>query len=462
MNTSTNINGCSREVAVGNTPLGGRHPIRIQSMTKTDTRRVQDTLQQCINAFDAGADYMRISVPDLASLKAFEQVKSRLVNAGYLHPLVADIHYRQDLAIEAAAVADKLRINPGNFARQGRQQDAIEKASRKNTGTRLRDEPQLEPLVAACLAHRTAIRLGSNAGSLTGEVHRRDPVRTLINETLDYLHILESLHFFQSIISVKTSDPASTITACRRMHQTLQKTGQRYPLHIGVTEAGMGVGGRIKSALGTLPLLLDGIGDTIRVSLTEAPEKEIYFARQLMASISGKLSNHCRTGIHNGILEIDCDLEDRDSFIAAMAYEWTRFPEKAAVREIHIRALRPGHDRLAREVADSIMQEAGKRLTGTRFISCPACARTTTDMEGLCQMFSRELANYPGISIAIMGCMVNGPGEMAGADYGVIATREGKMHLFEGECILAHHITAGEAIALIKKRIRQKAADQPE
>ncbi len=473
MSTVAHIKRNSREVAVGNTPLGGDHPIRIQSMTKTDTRHVPATFEQCINAFDAGADYMRISVPDYSSLKAFEQIKTRLINAGYTHPLVADIHYRQNLAIEAAAIADKLRINPGNFAIHFRAKDATRvkkaakgraKASTTNTGTGARHEltAQLEPVVAACHKHRTAIRLGGNAGSLTGEVHSKDPLHTLINESLDYLHILESLGFFQHIISVKTSKPAETVLACQMMHHNLQKTGQRYPLHIGVTEAGMGVQGRIGSALGIMPLLLEGIGDTIRVSLTEAPKKEIHFAHQLMASVSGKLATHCSTSFNNRTLQIDCDLDDHDSFIAALAYEWTRFPDQAAVKQLRIRALNPANRDLGEEVANSIMQEAGMRNTGTRFVSCPACARTTSDMESLCRTFVRELGHYPGVSIAIMGCMVNGPGEMACADYGVIASQEGKMNLFEGEQCVAQHITARETIEYIQNRLRQGAHDKLE
>ncbi len=459
MSSLANIKRNSREVAVGKTPLGGDHPVRIQSMTKTDTRHVPATFKQCINAFDAGADYMRISVPDYSSLKAFEQIKARLINAGYTQPLIADIHYRQDLAIEAANVADKLRINPGNFDMRSRAKAAIgrKKASTTNTHSGARHElaVQLEPLVAACHKHRTAIRLGSNAGSLTGEVHRKDPLRTLIDESLDYLHVLESLDFFQQIISVKTSKPAETVAACRMMHQNLQKTGQHYPLHIGVTEAGMGVRGRISSALGAMPLLLEGIGDTIRVSLTEAPEKEIYFARWLMASVSGKLAPHCSTAFHNRTLQIDCDLDDHDSFIAALAYEWTTFPEQEAVRQIRIRALNPANRDLGEEVANSIMQEAGIQNTGTRFISCPACARTSADMESLCHIFTHELGHHPEVSIAIMGCMVNGPGEMAGADYGVIAVQGGKVNLYAGEQCIAQHITAREAIEYIKDQLRQ-------
>ncbi len=464
MGTSHHINGKSRKVTVGNTPLGGTHPVRIQSMTKTDTRQVPATLEQCIKAFDAGADYMRISVPDLASLKAFEQVKSRLVNAGYLNPLVADIHYRQDLAVKAAVVADKLRINPGNFAIPSRARTATRgtKAFLAKTPAGIRQEltALLEPLVAACHKHHTAIRLGSNAGSLTGEAHRKDPVRTLVNESLNYLDVLENLGFSQTILSVKTSNPATAVSAYRMMHHTLQKTGQRYPLHTGVTEAGMGVHGRINSALGILPLLMEGIGDTIRVSLTEAPEKEIRFARQLLAGVAGKLAPHCNTAFQGHTLQIDCDLEDRDSFMAALVYEWIRFPEKAAVKRLHIRASDPANRDIEKEVANSIMQESGIRNTGTRFVSCPACARTKTEMESLCRTFSRELGHYPGVSIAIMGCMVNGPGEMAGADYGVIATREGRMNLFEGENHVAQGITAREAIAHIKKQLREKSPGQ--
>ncbi len=443
----------SREVPIGNTPLGDNNPVRLQSMTKTDTRDVQATLKQCKQAFDAGADYMRISVPDTASVKAFEIIKSRLTGDGYHNPLIADIHFRRDLAIMMAGIADKLRINPANF---GLPPASLKKQVKKTSKSEMpagQLKETLAPLAEACKKHGTAIRLGVNAGSLgyNDPLDKTWSAEYLVDQTAKYLDILEELGFYDLVISLKTSNPVETTEATRLMYHRMQQTGQHYPLHAGVTESGLGVSGRVSSALGMIPLLLEGIADTVRVSLTEEPEKEIHFARKLLEVCRQKRDNAFEATCRDNMLHIISRTSDPDTLIAEAVQGYLASDERHAIQHINIEAPEMANQQGVKETASQIMQQAGIKEAGTRFISCPACARTSIDMEELCRLFRKELADYPGIHIAIMGCVVNGPGEMAGADYGVIATANDKMNVYVGSKCIKHNICGKEAISLIRE-----------
>jgi len=443
----------SREVFIGNIPMGGNNPVRLQSMTKTDTRDVQATLKQCRQALDAGADYIRISVPDVASVKAFEKIKNKLAGDGYRSPLIADIHYRHDLAIMMAGIADKLRINPANF---GWPPESKKKQATKSGKSEIPPgllAETLAPLAEACKKHGTAIRLGGNAGSVehTNTLTKTRSAEFLVNQAVKYLDILEELGFYDLVVSLKNSNPAETTEATRLMHQRMQQTGQHYPLHIGVTESGLGVSGRVSSALGIIPLLREGIADTIRVSLTEEPEKEIHFAQKLLDVCRQNGDNVFEATCRDNMLYIISRTSDPDTLIAEAVQGFLTLPERNAIQHITIEAPGMANQQVVKETAAQIMQQADIKEVGTRFISCPACARTSTDMEKLCRLFRKELADYPGIHIAIMGCMVNGPGEMAGADYGVIATSNDKVNVYaEGVCI-KRNICGKEAISLIRE-----------
>lgn len=451
--------GKSREISVGNTPLGGKNPVRIQSMTKTDTRDVQATLHQCQQAFDAGADYMRISVPDTASLKAFEKIKSKLILTGYNNPLIADIHYRYDLAVSVAAIADKLRINPANFglspprltyhAHGSAPKDAADEGSSE------RLTEHLAAVAEACKKHGTAIRLGANAGSLRDSQHINKALvaNKLVHQTIEYIDILEKLDFYNMVISVKTSHPAETAEASRLMYHTMQNTGKKYPLHIGVTESGMGVSGRIASALGIIPLLQDGIGDTIRVSLTEAPAKEIHFARQLLHGSNEDFNDTFDITVQDDDLQIVSHTNESDRLIAGAVHAFLALPGQPPLKHITIKAPNIADQQAVEETARQMMQQAGIKTSGTRFISCPACARASSDMEELCRIFSKELAAHPGVTMAIMGCVVNGPGEMTGADYGIIATSPGKINVYEGGVCIMRNTDIKEAIRIIRNSL---------
>ncbi len=464
MTLSLNRERNSREVVVGNTPLGGAHPIRIQSMAKTDTRDVPATVQQCQQAFDTGAHYMRISIPDTHSLKALEKIKNKLVVSGYHQPLIADIHYSSDLAEKAAGVAEKIRINPANFgsspvrhAHYSKQNLSSQYASGR-ANEQLMDN--LAAVTRACKKHGTAIRLGGNTGSLRTdqrEGHSQRGSIHLINKMSKYIDIMEELDFRDIVISIKASHPAETVEASRLMYRTLQQSEKNYPLHIGVTESGMGLSGRISSALGILPLLQDGIADTIRVSLTEKPVHEIAFAKHLLQSAGTRFLKTCKSEVCNNILEMSTQARDTDALVSEAVSTFLAMAGKPNIHHITIEAPNITDQRVAEEVALLLMEHTGISSAGTRFISCPACARTSTDMEELCRVFRKELAGFPGITIAIMGCMVNGPGEMAVADYGVIASSKGKVNVFKSGRSIRNNATAEEAVDLIKLSLSEKS-----
>ncbi len=506
MKHDSNIRYISRQVNIGGVLTGANHPVRLQSMTKTNTHNIPATVEQCIKAFDAGADLMRISVPDKKSAECLKTIKNKLTTAGYHQPLVADIHYRAELALEAARIVEKIRINPGNFDTVPAQLTNVDNPEREDSAVfqeGLRDK--LKQLIELCKVHGTAIRIGVNAGSVSRQQHHHKHIAEILAEAgIGYLQVFESLGFYQTVVSLKASSPANTAIANFLMIKRMQEERMCYPLHIGVTEAGSGISGRVRSALGIMPLLIDDIGNTLRVSLTESPENEISFARSLVrAAKTVQAGRHPETRhSHKGYT---CDSEynrkpqkksssnayphgaGNDSFLDALI---DRFEKK--IRPSHSQDNEPGHDiysgadntddliadvvrqfvcldnrqksrhitisapglsnrSMADETARQLMQYAGSKVTETEFVSCPACARARMNMEKLCVRVKEELPGYPTLKIAIMGCMVNGPGEMADAHFGLIAAGKELVHLFRGKVLMKKNIPPAEAIATIRK-----------
>lgn len=451
----------SHVVRVGDLKLGGDYPVRLQSMTRNDTRDVQATTAECIRAFEAGADLMRISVPDHASVKSLRQIKQKLKQSGFSQPLVADIHYHPELACEAARIVEKIRINPGNFD-IARTRDQFTTAG--NYQTRWRDSLifALRPLIEICKEHNTAIRIGLNQGSLPLHLNKpgEQPEQSLVDSGIEYLKILELLGFYKTVVSLKTSSPQSMVNACRSMVSRMQAEKMTYPMHIGVTEAGNGISGRIRSALGVMTLLNQGIGNTIRVSLTETPEKEIRFAKQLKkyASPGGTV---CQ--IHfsppEARLTIRSNEKDTDSLIADTVGQYIQFDIKDMVRHVVIDAPETKEKRISEEISAHLLQEAGVYAYETEFISCPACARVSMNMEELVSKAKKQLSGHPGYRIAIMGCMVNGPGEMTGADYGLICTGPGQVHVYKRNVVIKKNLIPDEAINVLKQELSNPVTD---
>ncbi|MFW5778132.1 MAG: (E)-4-hydroxy-3-methylbut-2-enyl-diphosphate synthase, partial [Bacteroidota bacterium] len=272
----------SREVCIGDRPLGGNNPIRLQSMTNTPASDIESTVNQCIRIIEAGADYVRISTPNQNSAHEVMSVKKKLRSAGFTNPLIADIHFNPEVALIAARHVEKIRINPGNYT------GAVSK--RKISFSNQEIEEMLEktrnkirPLVDVCKENGTVIRIGTNMGSLSPRIIAQygNTPAAMVASTLEFLEIFRSLGFHDLVISLKTSKPVTMIQAYEEMVEKMLELGMDYPLHVGITEAGEGENGRIKSALGICTLLNKGIGDTVRVSLTEKPENEIPFAKKL-------------------------------------------------------------------------------------------------------------------------------------------------------------------------------------
>ncbi|MFP4691496.1 MAG: (E)-4-hydroxy-3-methylbut-2-enyl-diphosphate synthase [Bacteroidales bacterium] len=500
----------SGEVDIGGVLLGHAHPVRVQSMTNTPTEDVKATVEQCLKAFDAGADYMRISVPDNASLESLKRIRAQLNQSGCKKPLIADIHFRAELAMEAAKIVEKVRINPGNYTPQ---------KARKKTWTRADQQEELEmvrsrlsPLVRICKDYGTAIRVGTNSGSLSPRIinwYGHTP-EALAESAMEYLHLFNDLAFRSIIVSLKASNPLTMIASYHLMAGRMLEENLTCPLHTGVTEAGAGESGRMKSALGIIPLLQAGIGDTIRVSLTGEPEEEIPFAKEIAARVKSQTHPEFRLpetpppplpGNHKAIvltstpaispdstrgfrlveLQRPDDLrgahtlppEDRvllivnldkgfplekltglqDSIQAAGTEAGiiarTSIPGGSEDRQIIDLCVKfgslflqgklhglwinnPGQNRqkaLSAKVL-RLLQAAGLRFSDTEFIACPTCARTSYDLERVYNMVKDKASGRPGLKIAVMGCVVNGPGEMAGADYGILGAANGSLQVF--------------------------------
>jgi 1-hydroxy-2-methyl-2-(E)-butenyl 4-diphosphate synthase len=454
----------SREVRIGTIALGGNNPVRLQSMTNTTVADVKATVQQAIRIFEAGADYVRIATPDLQSVRQLGTIKKALHDAGFSNPLIADIHYQPDLALEAARLVEKIRINPGNYV--DRPKTGQKRWSEQDYERDLEKlKHRLAPLISICKYYGTAIRIGTNMGSLSQRIvykYGHTP-EAMVHSTLEFIRIFEQLSFYNTVISLKSSSPLIMIKAYRLMADKMPGEKMNYPMHLGVTEAGAGTDGRIKSALGIGTLLKSGIGDTIRVSLTEDPEHEIPFAAKLIeyaqsgqhhtdqhhTDSPSEVKNNFGSFISKSYLT-----EDPDTLMIMSAVD---LGEKLLLKEIDDVAIEAPHIKESGKVQyiqEALMQATGRRITKTEFISCPGCARTSYDIQSVLHDIQELAGNFPGLKIAVMGCVVNGPGEMADADYGIMGSAKGMLWLYKGSQVIKKNIhpesAANELIILLK------------
>ncbi len=585
----------SHEVIIGDRPMGGVQPIRLQSMTNTNTLDIKATIKQSIGIIEAGADYVRISTPNIAAAEALQEIQQGIKKTGFTNPLIADIHFNADVALTAARYVAKVRINPGNYtgnAGKAKSDFSIYDAEQEKEKILLR----LKPLVGICKEYGTAVRIGTNLGSLSPRIiHQYGNTPTgMVEATYEFLELFGELGFKNLVISLKASKPIVMIEAYEAMVEKMLKNHMSFPLHIGITEAGEGENGRIKSALGICSLLNKGIGDTLRVSLTEDPEKEIPFALKLSslyqipfakpkqseyvleksdfyqdeilvteqnlraiviadASIPGTeekphigvsetelrradylfaineqtaqqmaektillpYASWKKNPLPNTIPLIECpqqrnlalhnELEqyfiricckentssefigDQKGLIGLIAdlnscreevemQHWIDFSQQkripliirksfqtADINELisHF-AIFAGNYLLEKKIQGiwinapairenvtaisyGFLQSAGIRITTTEFISCPTCARTSYNLQQVLKDIQRHTSQLPGLKIAVMGCVVNGPGEMADADYGFVGTGNGKLHLYKGRNPIKKNIEPSDA-----------------
>ena len=567
----------TREVTVGKVGIGGKNPIRLQSMITCDTMDTAASVKQTLDLVKVGCEIVRITAPTVKDAANLERIKKELKAAGCDVPIVADIHFKPDAAMEAAQWVEKVRINPGNFA------DKKKFAVREYTDEQYleelaRIEETFVPLVKLCTQRQIAIRIGTNHGSLSDRIMNRygDTPHGMVESALEFARIARKQNFHNFLFSMKSSNPKVMIEAYRLLTVALEKEGAdwNYPLHLGVTEAGDGEDGRIKSAIGIGSLLLDGLGDTIRVSLTEDSVHEIPVGRALVKYLEERASGsfdsesglsydpfsfnkRVTTRVVLGGVKIGADEPPR-VMVSAKVEEALRprlaqlgdlapelIHEKSDVIEVdprndgEVKALTERKDAVLVTVKDgldlnlvsatrllaariparhpillkdtlhpdrsdgglsglirasvhlgallcdgvgdailvrgepapgaclrlgfNILQAAGSRIFKTDYVACPSCGRTLFDLQSTTAKIKAATLHLKGVKIAVMGCIVNGPGEMADADFGYVGGAPGKINLYVGKTPVKFNIPEAEAVDRLKDLIREhgKWVDAP-
>jgi (E)-4-hydroxy-3-methylbut-2-enyl-diphosphate synthase len=575
------LSGFSRrstvEVKVGRVCIGGNNPVRIQTMVTTPTSDIEATVNECMKVADAGAELVRITAPTVKDAEALDVIRKKLRKQGYNIPLIADIHFNPDVAEIAAKNVEKIRINPGNFTdKQAMLQTGIHdfEESWENDLSKLRT--RFVALLNICKEYGTALRIGSNHGSLSGRIMSKygDTPAGMVESAMEFLRICKEECFDNVVVSMKASNTRIMVQAYRLLVAAMDAENMRYPLHLGVTEAGDGEDGRIKSAVGIGSLLVDGLGDTIRVSLTEAPENEIPVAKKLVGHFSASrtvfsnaryafdyldinsrktspgrnvivisdlsklnpvyesdikslgfgsdsirqnpVPDYIYTGFSTVVFDdksskiidydnenfIFCDFSmfdnsflswmkenqsktlvisfDSAGSIAEQRSLFLRFQEHEITNPIVIARSYKGKNfeklqimaacdfgallidgfgdgvmlstessispKLVSDLCFRILQASRVRYTRTEYIACPGCGRTLFDLRETLQKIKQATSEFKNLKIGVMGCIVNGPGEMADADYGYVGAGPGKITLYKGKEAVKKNIPQEKAI----------------
>ena len=388
-----------------NLVIGGNAPIVVQTMCNTHTSDVEASVAQCLELAAAGTQMIRLTVPGLQDVEPMRQIKERLRAQGCEVPLVADIHFSSKTALAVAPIVEKVRINPGNFHPEH------EKA-----------REEFRKLIGVCREHGTAIRIGLNHGSLGAYITNRygNTPHAMAVAAMEWVRMCKEEQFYNVVVSLKASNTVVMTGAYRELVAMMQAEGTVFPLHLGVTESGNGDSGRIKSCVGIAALLQEGIGDTIRVSLTEPPVAELPVARYL--SEHGALAD--------GSTEPMLDA----------AIKWGPKLLKREIDEI------PASAGIDEYLADEIMQASRRRFYKAEYIACPGCGRTMYDLQGTFEQVKARTSHLKGVVIAVMGCIVNGPGEMADADWGYVGEGGGKVSIYKKGQPVLRHVPDYEAI----------------
>ncbi|MBQ8438524.1 MAG: (E)-4-hydroxy-3-methylbut-2-enyl-diphosphate synthase [Alistipes sp.] len=475
----------AHEVLIGGVKIGSAHPIAVQSMTNTPTANTELSVAQTKRIADAGAGIVRLTAQGRKEGENLENIVAELRKDGYSTAIVADIHFVPEVASIAARYVDKVRINPGNY--------------RTSNG-------ELEALIAQCRERGVALRIGVNHGSLAKRIFDEwgDTPEGMVVSAMEFLRVCRREEFDQVVVSMKSSNTRVMVQAYRLLVEAMEREGMTYPVHLGVTEAGNGIEGRIKSAVGIGALLADGIGDTIRVSLTEAPENEVPVAQMLVdyyqkregefpisntenyhpteyvrrtdvmtpvvhdeitdqfriiESVSGNPTAELRAAILN--------MQDRTPVVVKRRYddadvEVVAVKAAADLGVLFLDGLADGiwvdaphlKEEQIRDIELMILQAARVRFSHMEYIACPSCGRTLYDIEKTLADIKSRTSHLKNLKIGIMGCIVNGPGEMADADYGYVGAAAGRITLYKGREIVERNIPQEEAIdhliALIK------------
>ena len=438
--TSTNVGGLL---------IGSEHPVRIQTMANTSTNDIEGSVAQAKRCMEAGAELVRFTTQGLREVESLAQIHGELFNIVQggsilfnIVPLVADVHFQSDVADAAAKVVEKVRINPGNYIDPARKFKQIDYTDEEYQADLQRLRARFVQLLNICKEHKTAIRLGVNHGSLSDRIMSRygDTPEGMVESCMEFLRVAVAEDFQDIVLSIKASNTRVMVTTVRLLVWQMAEEGMQFPLHLGVTEAGEGEDGRVKSAVGIGALLADGIGDTIRVSLSEAPEKELPVARALVDYFA---DNQSIRYAHDTQVRI----EGNTVYYSNADSDWAAFQLHAAAEcgrllwDYSCSELVLNNDHFTTEdlerLSKDILQAARVRMYKTEYISCPGCGRTLFDLEQTIAQVKAATSHLQGLKIGIMGCIVNGPGEMADADYGYVGAGRGKVSLYRGkECVL--------------------------
>jgi len=363
----------SKQITIGNLTMGGGAPVRVQSMTNTDTMDTHATVEQTLRLVDAGCEMVRITAPDVRAAENLARIKDELLRQGCNVPLVADIHFNPKAAETAAAIVEKVRVNPGNYTDRNTGRTTFSDKEYNEELDKIGEK--MSHLIEICKQHGTAMRIGTNHGSLSERIMSRygNTPEGMAQSAIEFAMVCQQQGFEKLVFSMKASNVKVMVQSTRLFVDKMKRLSMDYPIHLGVTEAGDAMQGRLKSAAGIGALLLDGIGDTIRVSLTEDPVAEI-------------------------------------------------------------------------PVAYDILQAVGVRITQPEYIACPSCGRTQYDIQQALQRIKAATAHLTGVKIGVMGCIVNGPGEMADADYGYVGSGAGKITLYKGHNVVKQNIDQQYAV----------------
>lgn len=585
----------TQEVRIGNAPVGGDNPIRIQSMTDTDTKDTEKTVEQIIRIIKAGADYVRVAVQGIREAENLKNIRAELDKRGYLTPLIADVHFKPKAAEIAVKYVRKVRINPGNFYDRRAKFEKLNYTDEEYRDELNKIEERFVPFLRLCKEHGTALRIGANQGSLSDRIMSRfgDTPAGIVESVMEFLRICKKENFNDVVISIKSSNTRLMVYTVRQMNYRMRLEQMHFPFHIGVTEAGEGEDGRIKSAVGSGALLADGIGDTIRVSLTEDPAAEIPFAKKLVDQFKGRERHEAITApyisqtnpfeyerrsnrpvndiggkkpvvvvaslndytleevrslnsgvepdyYYDGVNIMDrsgkrfpiLSLEDylyNDLYTSQVRFIRTSKPEYDSMKEDNPEMLEKlKHERTAviimetdnlnalaelraffmeldahicknpvilhcsynennyetlllkastdlgglfidgygdgilltnkgntgyielKDLAFGILQASRMRVTKTEFISCPGCGRTLFNLHDTVAEVKHYFRHLSHLKIGVMGCVVNGPGEMGDVDYGYVGSGIAHVNLYKGQKLLKRHVRTEDAVEELK------------
>ena len=444
----------SVSVRVGNTAIGGDNPIRLQSMTTTATMDTEGCIEQAIRIIDAGGELVRMTTQGTREAENMRLIREGLTARGYNTPLVADVHFNPAVADVAAQYVEKVRINPGNYVDPARTFKHLEYTDAEYAQEIQRIRDRFIPFLNICRSHGTAIRIGVNHGSLSDRIMSRygNTPAGMVESCMEFLRICVEQHFMNVVISIKASNTVVMIETVRLLVKEMDREGMAFPIHLGVTEAGEGEDGRIKSAIGIGALLAEGIGDTIRVSLSEAPEREIPVARKLVDYAATSAQVRASAKIENGVLHLSYDDTLLEDFQLHAAMDAGALLIDGKAKDLKLSNPNLSAEQI-KSTEDAILQGARIRFSKPEYISCPGCGRTLYNLEETIARIKAATKHLKGVKIAIMGCIVNGPGEMADADFGYVGAGRGKISLYKGKECIEKNIPEENAVDKLLKLI---------